>query len=243
MKNLKNEKSELFRMSKEVWDSFTYDDIIETARAMLEMKIFNPPFGKFEVECPKEVFLVFADIDDPDILGSLKNAVFYYDLTNYKQKNYYKIKMYGMRVGLFNDMTFEPWNTHDPELADAFHDFYMFVFSALLVVLASKNAVKKQVENTPKAKNHQQREDSKSYATTTTIRVGHVTEYIGNKPEGSGRTVRAHLRRGHIKGVRFGEGRKEMRKVFIQPCFVNADRDWVATPRKSYNVVANGKAF
>jgi hypothetical protein len=243
MKNLQNEKSQLFRLSKEVWKSLTYDDIIETARAMLEVKIFNPPYRKFEIECPKEAFLVFADTYTDELLGPLDTAIFYYDLGNYKQNRYFKIRLYGMFNNVSHGMTAEPWNTPNEELREAFHDFYLFVFSALLVVLASKNVVKTQVVNDKKSKSHKQREDSKSYETTTTIKVGKVTEYIGNKPEGSGRTVKAHLRRGHVKGVRIGEGRKDIKKVFIQPCFVNADRDWVAEPRKNYKVVSNGQAF
>jgi hypothetical protein len=51
----------------------------------------------------------------------------------------------------------------------------------------------------------------------------------------TGRTVEPHLRRGHVKGVRFGPGRQYIRPRWIAPVFVNADRDWVRS-RKAYSL-------
>ena len=43
----------------------------------------------------------------------------------------------------------------------------------------------------------------------------------------SGRTVRPHLRRGHIRRVHYGVGRQLTRKVWIEPTIVNASADFV----------------
>lgn len=242
MKNLKKPKAELFRLSKEVWNSITYAEIVETAVAMNDMEIFSPPLFHFDVECPKEAMFVFGTDSHKEIAEVVQTVTCHYDLYG-ANDNPNKFHMTFITPnGIRREMT--PWSVerHGENALETYRSFYMFVYTALIVVLASKNVIKKQEVNDARAKNHQQREDSKSYTSTTTIKVGNITEYIGNKPEGSGRTVRAHLRRGHIRGVRHGEGRKEIKKVFIQPCFVNADRDWVATPRKSYNVVTDGKA-
>ena len=48
--------------------------------------------------------------------------------------------------------------------------------------------------------------------------------------------VRPHLRRGHLRNQRIGEGRKEVKQIFIQPVFVNADDGWIENQRKEYRV-------
>ena len=242
MKNMKKPKAELFRLSKEVWDSITFAEIVETADAMREMDIFKAPYPVFDVECPVDVFFTFNGSYDKDVKYLIEErellgiSCHYDGFQGITQENFNLTF-----ISAHGKYEYHSWSV--PETARAaFQDMYCFVCYALIVVLASKNVVKKQVVNDIRSRSHQSRKDAKNYAGTTTISVGKITEYIGDKSEGTGRTVKAHLRRGHIRGVRVGEGRKELKKVFIQPCFVNADRDWVAEPRKSYNVVANGQA-
>lgn len=243
MKKQKNAilKPELFRLSNDVWDSLTYEEIVETAMAMDEVGIYKPPFRNFDVECDTRVFYTFgrgSEYPDENMSIDIDKLVCHYRLDSLtKNPDQYHLTSYKDAY----KREIHPWSV-TPDAQDAFHDFFLFVYAALIVVLASKNIDKKQVVNDPRARNHTQRTDSKNYASTTTIRIGKITEYIGNKAEGSGRTVRAHLRRGHVKGVRYGEGKTEIKKVFIQPTFVNADRDWVAPKRESYKVKLDGKA-
>lgn len=238
MKKSVGPKPELFRMSAEVWDSLSYHDVIDTAIAMAEMEIFYPPYRKFDVECDPRVFYTFGEFEGMDKeMEHIKKLICHFDLDyeNNTPQNF-RLTIHGTHG--IHDV--HPWSV-PVDSKNAFSDFYLFVYCALVVVLASKNVEKKQVANSDRSRNHKERTDSKNYASTTTIRVGRITEYVGNKPESTGRTVRAHLRRGHIKGVRVGEGRTEIKKVFIHPTFVNADRDWVAPKRESYKVSINGK--
>ena len=243
-KNAQIKLPELFRLSKEVWNSLTFDEIISTADAMREMELFQPPYNRFDVECDPALFATFGKKDqypDEDCdIPFITKVVCHYDLHGLnKRPEDFHITFYGSTKPYM--LTTHPWTVAE-ESREIYRDLYLFVFTSLIVVLASRNIVKNQVTNDARARNHTQRTDSKHYSSTTTIRVGKITEYIGNKSEGSGRTVRAHLRRGHIKGVRHGEGRTELKKVFIPPTFVNADRDWVAPKRGSYKVVLDGKA-
>lgn len=41
-----------------------------------------------------------------------------------------------------------------------------------------------------------------------------------------------------IRNQHFGEGNKEIKKIFIQPVFVNADEGWIENQRKAYVVKA-----
>lgn len=244
MKNLKNPRAELFRLSKSVWDSVTFEDIIDTSNAMKELGIFNPPLSIFDIECPGKALNVYAyDGESANEDGMVDSLICHYNLAQPPAENHFDITFFLRGKSLrMNHVTYPDYFKEDV-LRGVYNHFYIFVLHVLIVVLASKNIVKKQSYNEPRSRSHQEREDSKNYNTTTTIKIGEITEYIGKHRNVTGRTVRPHLRRGHIRTVGIGEGRKETKKIFIQPCFVNADRDWVAVPRKSYNLVADGKAF
>lgn len=246
-------KGDLFRLSKEVWESLTYEEIVATSKDMFEMGLFMPPSAVFSVEVPKESFMAFSgqkDLSDLNsqetyVANSIEKAVFYYQpLEDVLAHERFCIDIYVRLPSGRNYINkIRGAFIKDQEDSYMFMGLYVFIYASLIVILASRNIEKKQVTNDPRSRNHQQRTDSKNYTSTTTIKVGNVTEYIGNKSEGSGRTVKPHLRRGHIKSVRHGKGRTELRKVFIHPTFVNADKDWVAPTTKVYNVVSHGKAF
>ena len=55
--------------------------------------------------------------------------------------------------------------------------------------------------------------------------------------DGTGGPVRPHLRRGHIRNQPHGPGNSEVRRIFIQPMFINADQGWIDT-KKEYRVTA-----
>lgn len=52
--------------------------------------------------------------------------------------------------------------------------------------------------------------------------VGRRYRYPEPTQDGTHASPRAHWRRGHWRGVRFGEGRKELKRVWIEPTLVNA---------------------
>ena len=244
MKNMKKPKAELFRLAKNVWDSLTFEDVIETTDAMKELDLFYPPTTIFDVECPSDAMDVYADDGvGPYEKESIDTIICHYDLTAIPSDNYFNITFIknGKRLNMTH-VTYPQYFKEDITRG-VYNHFYIFIVHALIAVLASRNIEKKPRVNDARSRNHQEREDSRKYDMTTTIKIGPITEYVGKSDNPTGRTVRPHLRRGHIKTVRIGEGRKDVKKVFIQPCFVNADRDWVAEPRKSYNVVANGQTL
>ncbi|WP_321149320.1 hypothetical protein [Aeromonas jandaei] len=63
------------------------------------------------------------------------------------------------------------------------------------------------------------------------------TSFSTPSQEGYHRTTRPHFRRGHIRMQRYGEGRAQIKPVFIHPIFVNADAVGVDSPQiKPYTV-------
>jgi hypothetical protein len=129
-----------------------------------------------------------------------------------------------------------PWAVISEASEEICHLMNTFIYKVLTVLLATKNCERKTVENTFSAKSKKARDDAKYYSTTTYVSIGRITETC--RREGSSRgPVRAHLRRGHIRRQRHGEGMQEIKEIFIAPVFVNADREWIAD-RKKYKLVA-----
>jgi hypothetical protein len=105
----------------------------------------------------------------------------------------------------------------------------------LVVLLATKNASK----TTEKIKKHgpKSRKRPREYDYITTIKIGKITET--QRGDGDGQSsVRPHLRRGHIRNQRVGKGLSEVKPIFIQPCFINADESWINNQRKEYRIAA-----
>lgn len=109
-----------------------------------------------------------------------------------------------------------------------------YLTDVLFVMLATKNTERKTVVNDPRSRTKRVRDDAKRYTTTTTIKIGKITE-TERGGSGTGGPVRPHLRRGHLRNQRVGSGRSEVKRIFIQPCFVNADREWIEMA-KNYKV-------
>ena len=154
---------ELFRLSKEVWDSLTYEEIISTAKAMEEMGLYHPPYDHFDVECDPALFATFGKQDQyPDedcTIPFITRIVCHYDLFGLnKRPDDFHITFYGNTKPYV--MTTHPWTIVD-DTREIYRDLYLFVYTSLIVVLASRNIVKNQVTNDARARNHTQRTDSK----------------------------------------------------------------------------------
>lgn len=99
----------------------------------------------------------------------------------------------------------------------------------LVVMLASRGL----------AKNSKQRKlaklgiGKKDNEYVTTIRMERDLERHESIREGS--PVRPHLRRGHVRMQPHGHANSLRKKIWVEPCFVNADADFV-NQRKAYRV-------
>jgi hypothetical protein len=102
------------------------------------------------------------------------------------------------------------------------------IYEIFLVLLSTRNVVKETKESKA-AKlgiGHKHRY-------VTTLKIGAITER--HESVVTGRDVRPHLRRGHIRNQKYGPSLSFVRKVWINPVFVNADKEWVGE-REHYNV-------
>jgi hypothetical protein len=105
----------------------------------------------------------------------------------------------------------------------------------LIVLLATKNADKRTVEN-KLAKLGIGKSLRHRFAYTTTIALPRELPADADNPPKGGK-VCPHLRRGHVRRQHYGTGNALEKKIWIAPVFVNADPNFVAA-RKSYRIAA-----
>lgn len=247
------EMGPLFRLTSNLAEVMTYEEACETFSAMGELNIDTPPYNLFTV-CLEPKFLAkYLSFHHGDIheKGQISGKEFgeMWEQLNFNLFIIYEFKKSGFapkddairwifalqKVGT-NDMDFAI-NTADKGMNKNLDQIAASVYQFLIVLLATQNSEKTTVKNSPRAGSHRLREDSKYFEYTTTIRIGKVTQQYEGTGSSIGSKKRAHLRRGHIRRQRYGEGRSEIKKVFIPPVFVNADENWIKNERKEYKVL------
>lgn len=105
-----------------------------------------------------------------------------------------------------------------------------YAYCVLLVLLATRNVIRE----TTVSKAARLGIGKNRYPYTTTLKLGAITE-TAKDGAGVGAARRPHLRRGHIRRQHYGPGNEFVKRIWVQPVFVNATEGWIA-PRTAYNV-------
>lgn len=226
---------QLFVLEPEIWSSIDRDVVESTCDALEELNIFEPPFEEFDlkVSIRETDFEKFFKLSDRKLPGNktneIKSRTIRYKVKKIDKKImfHYKLKA---RDQFINREDIEKYTNCKIHAEDFFSDLF---FSALIALLATKNVEK----HTEIVKKHgvKSQKRPREYKYVTTIKIGKITETLRSNATSRG-PVRAHLRRGHIRNQRCGEGFKEVKQVFIQPVFVNADDGWIENQRKEYRI-------
>lgn len=242
-------KPVLFRLDDDILGSFTLEDVIATYDSMAEMELAKDPFPHYCIEFSTLFFDKFWLFYSEKEYRSEDDL----ELTKWEKKLNAKSTWIldflwegpeedqGMHIKVRSKTGYEQYFFDVPESVlsqDARHDYMVVCWhirAFLMVLLATKNVEKKTTINSPRSVSPRQKKDAQRYSSTVTIKIGQITETYRNNEDNT-RNVRPHLRRGHIRTQRFGTGRTESKKIFIQPVFVNADEDWIAAQR-TYKVV------
>jgi hypothetical protein len=123
------------------------------------------------------------------------------------------------------------------EKATSIFGAYPHIAELLITLLATRNAIK-DTEHNKAARlgiGGKKPGSTRRYEYVTTIGVPTDLE-DDDKHATVGKAKAPHLRRGHIRRQHYGPGGQFLKRVWIEPVFVKADREFVAT-RKAYNLV------
>jgi hypothetical protein len=227
-----------FKIATNVFDAMSFDDMKKTAIDMVELKIYRPPFSSFCIQvkshCLQTAWVQAKNskrVHEPKM-----EFIFNFYLPNLMYYESCEIDFFVSTNGIdFKNLKPENF-VNEAEAQQEVEWMATTSMMALIVLLATKN-IHKDVEtcNKPNSRNRREQTLSK-YSSTTTISIGKISQTMRSEG-GTGGPVRPHLRRGHIRHQRCGEGRLEVKKIFIQPMFINADQGWIDT-QKEYRVTA-----
>jgi hypothetical protein len=241
----KSEPLHLFRLSSELVDSFDPNDVEATFRDMAEMKISNPPYQNFAIQINSKFFAKLTNqlwTEGLDEIGNYNHFEYLFEYNFYNKGSSLRVEglFYMIQNGkLYNILENAEKSKMSKEgiesAKEAFTRVMQYIAKLLVVVLATKNHVKEEKldKDLLRGRYNKKQAYRKDYPITTTISIGKITESY--KSSNGGGTVRPHMRRGHIRSQHYGPNNELMKKIFIQPVFVNADEGWIAE-RRAYNV-------
>lgn len=251
-RNEPQSKPQLFIIADEVWQNSSLDEIEATATDMEAMGIYYPPCDHFEIlingwamtHFYKETFLSHEEIERAYKNRHFRIEVVVDDMSDWIKTTRAELLLFdrnasqwvgsswlGNKRLIEGKLTQKMW--HEEKFAR--ESSINLVLNLLLVTLATKNVERKSKPNLMAKQVIRSKALKRDYEYTTTLTIGKVVGAEREEGDIGGWKVRPHLRRGHIREQRYGPNNQLLKKVFIQPVFVNA-ADGVMSQRRAYNV-------
>ena len=239
-------KRELFVLSPDVFHAMSPDEVDATAADMRELGIFNLPYERIDLRW--RIWVV--DTAAPDAMGFSgpgmddSNSQLSVMPPKWQQSaecegiNCDTLSM--TMVGLNRDGEIDGIIIHRKGRALHFPKGQIkhaeFIWgpqgAKLLIVLLATRGAEKTVTINKLAKLGIGKKKN-AYARTTTISISHdLQDDAEHAPTGA--TKIPHLRRGHIRNQKYGPQRAFIKRIWIEPMFVNADPSFVSQ-RRGYN--------
>jgi len=251
-RNEPQSKPQLFIIADEIWQNSSLDEIEATATDMEAMGIYYPPCNHFEVLINSESFphlLKKTTLTKAQVDHAYKNQYFRIeavigDMSNWTETTKAELMAVKKKTGEWIGLT---WLSNKKLIEGKLTELMWreekvvretsinLILNLLLVALATKNVERKNKPNLTAKQVIRPKALKSNYEYTTTLTIGKVVGAEREEGDIGGWKVRPHLRRGHIREQRYGPNRQLVKKLFIQPVFVNA-ADGVMSQRKAYNV-------
>ena len=256
---------QLFVLGQDIWNGTDSETILSTADDLSSLGLMKAPFEEFDimVTMTGPDYLRFTKTQDPyepqsDRFYNARTEVYRFYIIKDDSPSFrfnYKIKVKNRFIDrkeitklafstapdylknksvLFDQSNLMEESVRYAKVIAEYSDTMAHLYITTLIVLLSAKNIDKSTEQV-KRHGAQSRKRPREYRYITTIKIGKITETMRSNGESRG-PVRAHLRRGHIRNQRVGEGLKEIKQIFIQPVFVNADEGWIENQRKEYRV-------
>jgi hypothetical protein len=251
-------KNQLFVISGETWDALSKEEVLATAKAMVEMGIFKLPYPMVDIwvgACNSIGWNLMKAIHEAgETMEGLRKDVerglfeLNEDETLYKPTANSGFVFEFCNVVLGQDKLDCAMHATPKTLSGQYYkcrstppvrdwdcgQFSAYLCAALIVLLGTRNAVKNTRENKLAKFGIGKKLDSK-YRYVTTISLPRPADMENDEDHPPGATKRPHLRRGHVRRQHYGPKNSLVKLKWIEPVFVNADPAWVDT-RERYNV-------
>lgn len=230
------------------------DELRATMAAMREVGIDRAPYPDFFITTSEKAtdkvsrFLGAISIDDWEPSPSSVMRFGFKNYTKsifevYEGNNTLEFINGNVSIDVFGNIKERVRAGGDKEiLADTLQGLYMvsrYMLHALIIGLVMRGARKeRRAEKISKLEKLGigKKRISKPYNYTTTLSVS-STEQNEENNAASGRSVRPHLRRGYARDQHYGPANQYIKKIFVEPVFVNADVDLPPmSQRERYNV-------
>lgn len=237
-----NIKVPLFDIPEKVFESLDIETILWTFNDMAGLGLIDPPFREFAVRFSLRAVTVTAvKVDalsndkklnseedlEKEVLDAWGNQIILLKYDSFKRDK--AGISFTSEFEFIQDKNGKQNDILERLSVDTLDAMSNAIYNILIVLLATKNIDRKVVINSARSGSKRARDDAKNYSSTTYLNIGKITETCNGGSSGnrSGGPTRPHLRRGHIRLQRYGEGLKESKQIFIQPTFVNADKEWI----------------
>lgn len=230
-------RPELFLIPRETVLAMKDEDLGSTYTDMEILGIAKLPYPLVDIGIPGDTIMKLRDkgvlSNDPQALAEMAR---WETRFRFADEAFYQLLIRNT-AGYWVDLSAYIPTVADPKVVEAAE----WMRRALIVLLATKNAVKTREKNKLLAmgigKNNPKNNNVPIYTTTISLPKPEHMETEGDPTPGLPK--RPHLRRGHIRNQRHGPSLQFVKRIWIEPVFVNADEDFVST-RSAYNTTLKG---
>lgn len=252
------QRAELFLISRDVVAAASMEEVDATYADMQELGIAHMPYGLVDIDINAKLsfpddgndmmFLLCDDsaIGSPPLTGQPRLdqvKTMFRELksddkrVNVKIKFQYRDGKCELILVWVHDTWFElhsgGWHRQCAEFRETAERYKKL----LVVALATREIVKTRTKDKLLAMGigkHKRDNHRPIYTTTISLPIRSVSGASGPASSHAGISLRPHLRRGHPRQQRHGPNFEYIKKIWVPPCFVNADDGYVST-RFSYN--------
>lgn len=243
-------RPELFLITREIIAATHKDELSATYNSMRELNIAHLPYGLVDIGVPANALMTMRDENDPrasyDIFGP--------DVKKWSLENGDPFKDFELRFRYRDDVLYQALIKNP---AGSWCDLIAFLEQAeikyktqntiesveesgiglaklLIVLLATKNVVKTRTKDKLLAMGIGKHKNNMRPLYTTTLTLPKPEHMETEGPVTPGTSPRPHLRRGHIRNQKHGPKLQFIKRIWIEPVFVNADENFVSS-RTAYN--------
>lgn len=215
---------QLFIVSPEVRAALSSDDVMATCHDLREMDLYSLPYPEVTIRTNMDGIVRWTSLagDNSFDPNAKVGPTAMFDISFSLEPGSIRVEVIDTRTGFYEDVT-EMMERQEGN-ADSIRRMFA---DGLIALLATRNIVKDVREN--KIAKLGIGKKRNRYSHITTLRLpALLDDDAENSTPGAAKAP--HLRRGHIRrqhyGPRFGQ---LVRKIWIEPCFVNADASFVST--------------